>query len=213
MIKKQFKNMIFGDESSPIALCTFWTNIKCFKKYKNNFYLIGNLFSAKGIHYMLYNLAHSNISCVIFIGNDLNKLKPILEDVRILPEFDMYEEIVKNVKFVFTKEKYLLDTLEDIQADIEPKEIQKANEPFTSTYKSKMPKSIRPGILIYDKDPENAWKKIVQEILTLGCQCGDTMEIQNVVAVTNAKMIDGIDPMYTTELLMDKNCMKEDILR
>ena len=58
----RFPTLLVGNTRSNSALCTLWTPVSNFQKHLQNYALIGELHYKKGIPYMLYNIANSNIT-------------------------------------------------------------------------------------------------------------------------------------------------------
>jgi len=70
------ENLILGNPNSNIAICTLWSKKESIARIlpKDFYNLIGNLYTAEGINYLIKNiLANPVINCIIICGEDLNK--------------------------------------------------------------------------------------------------------------------------------------------
>ncbi len=70
------KSLIVGDAKSAVGICTLWSKKEFFadKLPKDKYYLIGNLYTADGISYLIKNiLANPTINHLIVCGQDFFK--------------------------------------------------------------------------------------------------------------------------------------------
>ncbi|MEM5869659.1 MAG: thymidylate synthase [Candidatus Aenigmatarchaeota archaeon] len=69
------ENLILGNEKSPLAICTLWSKKEDFLVLpKENFCVIGNLYTTYGINSLIKNLlANPRIKHLIVCGEDLSK--------------------------------------------------------------------------------------------------------------------------------------------
>lgn len=120
------KSITTGDMESNIGICTLWSKKKIFadKLAKDKYCIIGNLYTADGINYLLKNiLAHPVIDCLIVCGKDffksgdalINFFEKGIDENRKVIDSDAYlhsnipagaiEALRKNIKIIDLREK------------------------------------------------------------------------------------------------------------
>lgn len=138
-------SLIVGNSKFNVGICTLWSKKENFtKKLKNKFCVIGNLYTAEGISYMLKNiLANPVIRYLIICGDDLTKSGEILkkffeegieEDGKIKgTENYIHSNLSKELIDIIRKNVKLIDLRgrENELSEVIEK-LGKEEEPFTS---------------------------------------------------------------------------------
>ncbi len=141
-------DLIVGNLNSPVAICTLWTKkeVVAEKIPKEKYCVIGNLYTAEGINYIIRNiLAYPRIKYMVLVGSDMMKTGEALinfiergidENYRIIGGFGyIHKKIPKELINVFRQSikiidlrsqnpRHLVEKIEDISKET-------TNKPFT----------------------------------------------------------------------------------
>ncbi len=184
-------SLLIGDEDSPVAVCTLWSQRDVMAKFLDplTYALLGNLYSGGGINAIVRNiLAKPTIKYIVIYGADLSgsgddvlkffekgvvEGKIVGSNIKMEPELGLaYELVRKHVLFVDMRKKSP-DELRAKLAELSRKKIVPFANPQTFPESKKVVTYIEnelTGFSVRGKTISQAWLQVLDLIMKYGME-------------------------------------------
>lgn len=224
-----FKDQLeIGNRESQVGICTLWTEKEKIMERigKEEYCVIGNLYTAMGINAMIKNiLANPRIRYLVLCGKDMNKsgealvsfMKNGIDSKRKIVgheayidssvPIDLVEKFRSNVKLIDMREREdeisnKISSLPELPAFMEPVFIEEEDKTFPS-----MPAD-RVCFTVRDSTIGNAWLNILDIIMKFGEEKDSEYGVKQKEIINLVSVIDGDDKVIAEWFRFNENDLK-----